>query len=304
MAVMDVIIFACMTSPGERAKEALLLARSIRTYAGCLASKPIWVLIPETEDKLAPQFEADFDSINVRLIPFALSEEARAFPFAAKTFAAASAEALAEDKTAILVWMDRDSVVLQEPLALRLPQGKVLGYRPVDHTLIGSPYDSPVDEFWDLVYKLCDVPAEKLFPMIASVDQKRIRPYFNAGMLVVRPERKLLRSWGENFARYYLAASFEPFYNQDILYRIFIHQAILAGTILSRSDQGELHQLPHLINYPLHMHSSYPADRRPARMNDLVTCRCDTFFYDPSLEADVAIDEPLKSWLNDQKPGS
>ena len=200
--------------------------------------------------------------------------------------------------------MDRDSIVLQEPRELHLPQDKVLGYRPVDHTLIGSPYDSPVDDFWSLVYRLCDVPADRLFPMMASVDEKVIRPYFNAGMLVVRPERKLLRSWAENFARFYLAPPFEPFYKQDILYRIFIHQAILTGTILSRLKQGELHQLPHLINYPLHMHSSYPADRRPARMNDLVTCRCDTFFHDRSFETDIAIDEPLKGWLNDQRLGS
>ncbi len=297
---MDDFIFACLASPGEGAREALLLAKSIRTFAGGLADNPIWVLFPETEDKLAPQIETGFRSLNVRLIPFALSEETGAFPFAAKTFAAARAEALAEDKSEFLVWMDRDSIVLQEPGTLRLPRGKVLGYRPVDHTLIGSPYDSPVDRFWELVYRLCDVPADKIFPMTASVDQKRIRPYFNAGMLVVRPERKLLRAWGENFAMFYLAPPFEPFYEQDILYRIFIHQAILTGTILSRSDRGELHQLPPLINYPLHMHSSYPAERRPARMNDLITCRCD-FFFNPSWEADVAIDEPLKSWLNDQR---
>ena len=296
-------IFACLAPPGDGAREALLLARSIRHFAGNRAGNPIWVLIPEAEDKLAPHIEADFRSLHVRLIPFALGEDAHTFPFAAKTLAAAEAEALAEDQAPLLVWMDRDSIILQEPGALRLPQDRVLGYRPVDHTLIGSLYDSPVDDFWQLVYSLCGVPAERLFPMIASVDEKRIRPYFNAGMLVVRPERHLLRSWAGNFERLFLAPEFEPFYQQDILYRIFMHQAILAGTILSACDQDELYQLSHLINYPLHMHRSYPPDRRPARMNDLISCRTDTLFQDPAWDADVVIDEPLKGWLNDQRAG-
>ena len=298
---MDDCIFACLAPPGAGAREALLLARSIRAFAGSLANNPVWVLIPQPERKLTPRIEAGFNSLKVRLIPFALSEEARAFPFAAKTFAAARAEVLAEDETSFLIWLDRDSIVVQEPRALRLPRGKALGYRPVDHTLIGSPYHSPVDDFWDLIYRYCDVPAAKLFPMIASVDENKIRPYFNAGMLVVRPERKVLQAWAANFARLYRAPVFTQFYDVDILYRIFIHQAILTGTILSQVDHKELHELPYRINYPLHMHNSYPADRRPVRINDLITCRYDTFFQDPSWETVLTIDEPLKSWLMKQR---
>jgi hypothetical protein len=137
--------------------------------------------------------------------------------------------------------------------------------------------------------------------MMASVDEKRIRPYFNAGMLVVRPERHLLRTWAENFNSIFLLTQFEPFYEQDILYRIFIHQAILAGTILEICDQEELQKLPHLINYPLHMHSSYPPDRRPGRMNDMITVRYDTLFQVPVWDTDLLIDEPLNSWLRKQR---
>jgi hypothetical protein len=119
----------------EGAREALLLARSIRTFAAGMADNPIWVLVPEAGSKLASKIEAEFRSLNVRLIPFALSEEARAFPFAAKPFAAAQAEALAKDETPFLIWLDRDSIVIQEPQELRLPQKKVLGYLPLRHFL-------------------------------------------------------------------------------------------------------------------------------------------------------------------------
>lgn len=290
-------VFACTAQPGQGMAEALLLARSIRQFGGSMAGNTIGVLIPETGDEVGQQIEADFRSLAVRLIPFTFSDEAHGFPFAGKVFAAAKAEAWAEGANSNLIWMDRDSLVLQEPFALQLPPGKLLGYRPVDHTLIGSPYDSPLDDFWGLVYRLCAVPAERVFPMIASVDENRIRPYFNAGMLVVRPEHKLLRSWAGNFERLYDAPSFKPFYEQDFLYRIFFHQAILAGTVLTAFDQAQIYPLPYLVNYPLHMHSLYPAAFRPARMNDLISCRYDTFFQDPAWQDESLIDEPLKSWL-------
>ena len=277
--------------------EALLLARSLRQFGGGMADNTIGVLVLDTGDDVGGQIEADFHSLAVRLIPFSLSDEAHGFPFAGKVFAAAKAEAWAEGANSNLIWMDRDSLILQEPFTLPLPQGKLVGYRPVDHMLIGSPYDSPLDDFWELVYRLCAVPTERVFPMIASVDENRIRPYFNAGMLVVKPEHRLLRSWAGNFERLYDASSFKPFYDQDVLYRIFFHQAILAGTILAMYDQTEIYALPYLINYPLHMHTIYPAALRPARMNDLLSCRTDTFFQNPGWQDDILIDEPLKSWL-------
>ena len=133
------------------------------------------------------------------------------FPFAVKVFAAAAAESLARGQADYLAWMDSDSIVVSEPKALLLSDGKDLGYRPVDHTLIGSPYDAPIDRFWESIYRHCGVPESRgfPFPMVTSVDERRIRPYFNAGLLVVRPERGLLQSWRERFHRLYGEACFE-----------------------------------------------------------------------------------------------
>ena len=70
---------------------------------------------------------------------------------------------------------------------LLLSPDEALGYRPVDHTMIGSPFDEPLDPFWSLIYEHCSVPAERVFPMTASGDHRVLRPYFNAGMQVVDP---------------------------------------------------------------------------------------------------------------------
>lgn len=291
---MENLIFAFLAMPDRSKSEALRLARSIRKFAGKYAGSPIWMLVP------AAGKQTTFPVPDVQLLPFDIDPEALKFPLATKVYAAAAAEA--QEQNGYLVWMDTDSLVLNAPEALNLETGKNLGYKPVDHTLIGSPYDQPIDPFWECIYRRCDVPEDRLFPMTAVVDENKIRPYFNAGMLVVRPTIGLLRAWRDNFDRLYRAACFQPFYKQDIRYAIFVHQAILTGTILSRMTQDEMQMLPPLVNYPLHMHAQYPAERRPQSLNEIITCRYDTLFKeDKAWRTRIPpADEPLKSWLDRQ----
>lgn len=65
--------------------------------------------------------------------------------------------------------------------------GKKLGCRPLDHALIASPFDQPINHFGERIYKDCHVDVTRLFPMTTSVDENVIRPYFYAGMLVTHP---------------------------------------------------------------------------------------------------------------------
>ena len=177
--------------------------------------------------------------------------------------------------------MDTDSIVIQEPSELIINPEVKLAYRPVDHTLIGSTFSEPISPFWESIYSDCGVNESKIFPMTASVDENVIRPYFNAGMLDLRPEIGLLRSWRRNFLRLFKASQYEELFQVKTLYKIFFHQAVLAGTVLSSIDHAELQELPYLINYPLHMHRDYPKDKKPECLNDLITCRYDIFFNDP-----------------------
>ncbi len=94
---MKPMIFACLAGPGEAAREALLLARSIRHFAGSLAGSLIWVLFPEGKGDFVPRVAAGFQALAVRLMPFPLSAALHDFPFAAKTMAAGRAETAAEE---------------------------------------------------------------------------------------------------------------------------------------------------------------------------------------------------------------
>ena len=299
---MEKLIYAFYVSPGRQETGAVILACSIREFGGKLAQYPIWALIPRGADCLSDTTREAFIVLNASLVPFDIQQEALDFPFAAKVYAFAHAESLAEVQAGLLACLDTDTIVLREPGEFLLAQGKSLGYRPVHHKLIGSDYHEPIDEFWSLVYDHCGVHEDNVFPMITHVGNDKIRPYFNAGMLVVRPEKKLLRLWRNNFGQYHRDPAYEAFYERHVLYRVFIHQAILTGSILSALPHPELQELSDLINYPLHLNDEDTSDHRPTSINDLVTCRYETFFQDPDWGNKVPATGALKTWILGQFP--
>jgi hypothetical protein len=292
------LAFAFPIYAGHREAEALMLADSVRTFGGRLSAAPLWGLAGGLSDRISAACREGLAELQVQLASFGIEPAAQEFPFGTKVHAAAAAESLLQGNVDLLVWMDCDSLVVQEPAALVLDQEHHLGYRPVDHTLIGSPFGESADEFWNATYEICAVPAGRVFPMTTSVDRQTIRPYFNAGLLTVRPERGLLREWQSNFRRVFPDPFFEPFYARSALYRIFLHQAILAGTILGTMERSEIQELPRTVAYPLHMHDRYPEEERPSSLDEAITCRYDQFFDDEGWANTIRMSGRLRSWLD------
>ena len=297
---MKDLIFAFMLGSGDSENDDLRLARSIRTFGGEFCFNPIWMFSQRSEDELPELTRQEIFSLGVRLIAFETDPGAVNFPFANYVTAAGIAEGLAQGEASFLALMAAETLVLQTPSACRLLVGKSLGGCPVHLKLLGSGYNDPIDEFWRLIYYHCQVDAERIFPMQTIVDEQLVRAYFNAGLLVVRPERGLLRTWQADFDNLYHLPEFEAFYQQDELYEIFMHQAVLAGSVLSSLKPVEIQQLPFQMNYPLHLHTRVTASRRPISLNQLITCRYEDyaeFFGSPDVDELIQIDKSLKDWL-------
>lgn len=298
------ITFACAVESERDIIHAIALGESVRSFGGDLAQRPVWIFVP-------PQLAGNVDQYNSRLadaaidvVPLQVGQFPTSLPFAVKTLAAATAERMAARICVdLLVWMDAGSLILQQPDDLVLPAGASFGYRPVDHTLIGSRQSEPVDEFWQLIYARCQTPPGRLFAMPTTVDDQVLRPYFNAGLMVVRPERGLFRAWADNFARLQVDRSFSRFMAKG-LHRVFFHQAILAGTALALIDGNQMILLPPWVSYPLHMQDQYPCDRRAADLGQLVTVRHEGVFDDPGWVERIGITVPgdLVQWI-DQRLG-
>jgi hypothetical protein len=276
------IIFASFAENGDQLNNILLMAESIRTFTGRHQNASIWVYVPETlKDKEISTLE-NLTSLNVEIKTIEAPKDALWFFFARKVFAAAKAEAEAAGKTSILAWLDEDTIVLQEPGEFILPNGKNLGYRPVMHKNIGLLYTEPVDTFWHRAYEKMSVSEASLFPMITPADGDTIRPYFNAGCMIVRPENHILRKWVDYFTILYQDSILSEMCRQDIRKRIFIHQVALTGAILNHLERVEMIELSERINYPIFFEQMFGAKRKFNDISDVVTLRHESYFRNPA----------------------
>jgi len=280
------IVFATFAEDAGSLQNVLLMAESIRTFGGRYKDAPIWAYMPPN---LAEQEVATIESLEalgVEARPSKTLEDALGFYYAQKVFASVRAEADARDFAEILAWLDEDTIMLREPAEFMLPEGKALGYRPVMHKNIGNLFNEPVDEFWGRVFELLAVPDSTFFPMVTPADGDTLRPYFNAGCMVVRPRQGLMSHWLRCFIRLYRDPVLVEMCNSDIKRRIFMHQAALTGAILTRLDRDEMIEFSPRINYPIFFEQMFGAKRAFDDITDVVTFRHESYFRKPAPDWD------------------
>jgi hypothetical protein len=268
------MIYALPVYPVESSeKNALLLVESIRSSAGSLSKNPIWCIVPKYDKQLSKGFTKKISLFDVDIFFYAIDKALLEFPFAPMVMSAAETESRALGQTEILVWLDTNTVILKEPKDFFLADHISLGYRPAHHRLIGSPSAEPPDDFWKHIYNYCGVPEKNMFSMMTHVDGKKIRPYFNAGILITRPGKKIFQSWKDMFFAIYQEAVFKEFYKTDDRYAIFMHQAVLSGVILASLSPDELQELPPTYNYPVHLYNEDITQNKQKNLKALVTFR-------------------------------
>lgn len=293
---MDPLIFMTLVYPDRPLARTLLLLASLRKFSGRMSAAPVWVLYPDSVGVFPETKAASLRDLGARLVPFKPAEGLLSFPLGGKVQAAAAAEELAQGQAELLVWLDEDTLVLNEPDEFLLPSQRVLGFRPVHHKLLGTSWGEELDDFWRLVYQHTGAAPERDFRMITHCGEQ-IRPYFNAGSFVVRPEIGLLKRWWDVFQSTYQAPVFQAYYEKDPLYAVFIHQAIWTGVILGSLERGELQRLSNWINYPLHLHQDIPEDLRAVRIDDLLTARYEDILAQPGWGEELPFSPELAGWI-------
>ena len=292
---MEQVMFASLAASPASFHRIRVLLDSLKDFGGDVFRAPLVVVHPDTLD-VTVEGARLLNVPDVHMIPFGISSEEMAFPLAVVAIGAAAAEKAVTGKAENLVWLVEDTLVLGSPSALVLPVSAQYAYRPVHHTRIGSLWKAPPDGFWTAIYRHCKVEPDHLFPMDTCVRDNTIRPYFNAGCQVTRLQTGLFSRWCELFRHLYGHPDFTQFF-ADPLYRVFMHQAVLAGAVLSSFSGAQLHELPESYNYPLHLHADCPPEFRPTKLNDLVTCRYETFDELRKILTVIAVDEPVKTWI-------
>lgn len=251
----------------------LSILDSINKFGGMYSQAPVWVVIEEYDKSVENQIHEDPRYKNVNILYLSEYEDVPAFPFASYVYAASLIEQHALQKVEQLFWVDAKALILREPHDLILPSSKKLAYRPVHHKLIGSEYEKPLDNFWTFIYERYGISEEDVFPMQTHADEYVLRPYLNAGCLVVRPKEGLFQEWHQKFYQIYTDRDLMRVFSMNQIYNIFLHQAVLTGHVLSKYIQDDLIELPFEYNYPLHLYYDAPEGKRFDSIDEIVIAR-------------------------------
>jgi hypothetical protein len=300
----DLITFATNPQDSNGLHNVLILVESLRTYGGRFREAPVWVFASEELQESEKKMVARLAALQAEFKSSRTPEEALRYFLAPKVFAAAQAEKSAAGTSEFLVWMDTDTVILREPKEFVLENGISFGYRPVMHQRIGSLYAEPPDEFWTRVYAKLAVPPEAIFPVTTPADNRVLRAYFNAGLLVVRPECGVFRQWAMDFTTLYEDPYFQEACRKDQFKQIFLHQVALVGAVFHRLSPPEMVLLSDKVNVPLFFKEQFGAEREFDSVDGVVTLRHESYLKNPDARWREKLKGPADrvAWIKERFP--
>jgi len=294
---MNRFIFAAYAESVKELRHVYRMAESLRTFGGQFSDSPVWAYIPQGFTIENMELTGTPQSLNVEIRTSRTPEEAQWFYYSGKVYAAAEAEAAAAGKAAVLIWMDEDTVVLSEPSDFDLQTDVSFAYCPVMHNRSGSRYDQPPDDFWSRIYDRLSITDELLFPVVTPADQQKIRAYFQAGLLVVRPERGILRGWADNFELLYTDSVLVDMCRAEADKRIFLHQTALVGAVLKTISRDEMLELSNRYNYPIFFEQKYDSHVVYDSLEDIITIRCEITDRDSGRKRELSGPPDKVAWL-------
>ena len=249
----SVAFFVCCES-GRLEQQAILFARSLRRFGGRFSDNPIHAYQPRVGPELEPATLAGFEELGIELHSQPLNEAHHDYPFANKIYSGVAAEReLSED---VIVFCDTDTVFLSPPDALDLDEGTDVAAAPAWHINKASQGPGhPMEEYWQEIYEIAGVTDP---PWVETMEKsKRIRGYWNAGILGTRRETGIFGEWLELFTRFFEEERFPEG-------RMIVTDQVALAAAISRRP-GRLVNLDHTYNYDIGRRSFFKNEMRADR---------------------------------------
>jgi hypothetical protein len=312
--VTDALTFVlCIENNAIRA-QALLLCESIRRFGGRYSRAPIVAVAPRLGLGIDGVARGRLESMGVEYVEEPLNRTCPEYGSANRVFTAAWAEARA--RTEWVVVLDSDTVFLDE---LELPANADVAVRPVD--IKGSTTEGPGDPFEDYWTRLAELQGVSLdcLPFIRTTDgAHRVRASYNGGLIVVRREKEILRTWADLFHRS-IVADLKPWRGSNL--NVFAstgyvgpraseywgsNQAAVALAIWSTTSR--VMEYPDTYNVPLHILMERPELTIRPRPSPLVHVHYHWLFTEPHYRSALAamrglgVAQDRLDWLTDRLP--
>jgi hypothetical protein len=255
------------TEGGQLEKESLLMVESFRRFTGSLKDAPIYSFQVRDKNDVSPDTIRKLEAFGVKHQKVVLNTQYPDYFLANKPLLCAYAEQTID--TEILVFLDSDLVFFSEPKEFFLPPGCDVGIRPEHAKMIGSEgKHDPNDEYWKHLYQIAGLKEEPIY-VTTTVDRKRIKAFWNSGVVAVRPSAGIFTAWKNTIEQL-----LEPGVgiNQKNFY---YEQSALSATICATTPN--IWTFSPGYNYPIHSHNRMPDSERLQSFNEIV-CIHDHFF--------------------------
>ena len=262
------IAFLICTEPGRLENQSLLLAESIRKFGGNLKNTPIYSFQPRQGNPIDQGTIEAFESLGVNHEQIILNTDFHDYYLANKPFVCAYAEQNIDAD--ILVFLDSDKCLFDEPKEFLLPVDCNIGLRPEYGRGIGSTGKRDIqDGYWQKLYELLGVKHE-LF-VTTPIGNKKIRAYWNSGMISVRRNAGIFTAWKNNFLKV-MQHKLEP--AQGVY---FVEQSVLAATVCVLEEN--VFDFSYSYSYPLPLHNRLSKEFRLHSLKQIVSVHYFNMFY-------------------------
>lgn len=248
----SIAFILCTEGGGQLERESLLMVRSFRKYAGSLKDAPMYSFQVRDKWNVSSETISQLEALGVKHQKVVLNTKYPNYPLANKPLLCACAEQTIEAD--ILVFLDSDLVFFSEPKEFLLPSEYDVGIRPEHHKMIGSEgSDDPNDEYWLRLYNIAGVKEPYRF-VTTTVDQRKIKAFWNSGVVAVRRERGIFTAWKQTI---------EQLLEENVTItkeNWYYEQSALSATICATTKR--VYQFSPGYNYPVHSHNAMPKTER------------------------------------------
>jgi hypothetical protein len=193
----DVGFVACIER-GVLERQALLLFESIRLYTGRFRNCAIYALSPRAGHAISDRARRKLEELRVTYIDAILNTECPEYGSANRVAAAAYIETMYPHE--FLVILDSDTLFLREPHKILLQPDVDVAVRPVGvKGMCTSGPTDPFDAYWRELCRCCGVDYDQIPWTESFADRCRIKASYNAGLVIVRGNLRILQRWADFF---------------------------------------------------------------------------------------------------------
>jgi hypothetical protein len=262
------IAFIICTEPGRLEAQSLMLAESIRNYCGNLKDTPIYSFHPRVGEPIALQTRKAFEDLNVIHQQLPINQEFHDYYLANKPLVCAYAEQNIDAE--ILVFLDSDKCFFSEPKEFLLPADCNVRMRPEYGQGIGSVGKKDSNEwYWQKLYEVLGVKNEVF--VNTPIGNKKIRAYWNSGLVAVRRSAGIFTAWKDNFTKV-MHLNINP--PQGIY---FVEQSLLSVTLCALGEN--VSHFSDSYSYPLPLHNRLIRSAKLKHWDELVSIHYFNLFY-------------------------